>query len=182
MMAGHILVMNVISPLLAASLTVRPRALPCWLGRGDVLAAAGGLQIVVLWSVHAPPLVGHLSAATHVLVQGILFASALFFWSAVFLQDGPHRWRGVLVLLVTGKLFCLLGVLLVFAPRLLYAPLAHGPAALSPTLADQQFAGLLMVVACPSSYVLAAIVIASRWLSDISRTMPDPIACTMGDR
>jgi len=30
-------------------------------------------------------------------------------------------------------------------------------------LADQQMAGLLMLVACPLTYVLAAIVIAARW-------------------
>ena len=91
-----------------------------------------------------------------------IVASALWFWLAAFAQVGAHRWRALVALLISGKLFCLLGVLLVFAPRPLYlhATLQEGHAA----LADQQLAGLLMVVACPLSYVLAGVVIATRWV------------------
>ena len=49
----------------------------------------------------------------------------------------------------------MLGALLVFAPRPIYSSGHHGF-----DLADQQLAGLLMLAACPLSYVLAAIVIA----------------------
>ena len=182
-MAGHILVMNAISPLLALSLAGQ-RVLPRSLGRGSVLAAASILQIAVLWGAHAPPLLAHVSGTAHLLLQVILLATALFFWSAVLSQDGSHRWRSLLVLLITGKLFCLLGVLLVFAPRLVYGPLSHGhdgPAA-SPILADQQFAGLMMIVACPLSYILAAVVIAARWLSDIAQHDVAPCRVGRGDR
>ncbi len=170
MMAGHILSMNVLAPLMAVSFAGVLNARAQLLGRGKVLATAGALQIVVLWSVHAPAVMAHLSGAAHLLLQAILFGTALFFWSAVLSQDGRHRWRALLVLLITGKLFCLLGVLLVFAPRLLYAPLLHGHDAsgVPPMLADQQFAGLMMIVACPLSYVLAAVLIAAQWLNDIS--------------
>lgn len=173
MMAGHILSMNVLAPLLAVSFAGTMSSGAGGLGRGRVLAAASILQIVMLWSVHAPSsLIPHLSGTAHLL----LFGTALFFWSVVFAQEGRHRWRALLALLITGKLFCLLGVLLVFAPRLLYAPLSHGhdESMVSPMLADQQFAGLIMIVACPLSYVLAAILIAGQWLNDISREDAGP--------
>jgi putative membrane protein len=66
-------------------------------------------------------------------------------------------------LLVTGKLFCLLGALLVFAPRSLYLLQNGHEAHFGPiTIEDQQLAGLLMLLACPLSYLLAGVVIASR--------------------
>ena len=174
MMAGHILSMNVLAPLIAVGFSGALSARARLLGRGKVLAAASILQIVVLWSVHAPSVVAHLSGTAHLLLQGILFGTALFFWSAALSQEGRHRWRALLALLITGKLFCLLGVLLVFAPRLLYAPLSHDASAVAPMLADQQFAGLIMIVACPLSYVLAAVLIAAQWLNDISREEAGP--------
>jgi len=37
-------------------------------------------------------------------------------------------------------------------------------------LADQQLAGLLMVTVCPITYVLAAVVLISRWFQTLSDT------------
>ena len=77
---------------------------------------------------------------------------------------------------MTGKIACLLGVMLIFSPRLLYSAspgqhvhLGLHEIAAAPTLADQQFAGLLMIAACPLSYLLAGVVIAARMISDIGR-------------
>ena len=171
MMAAHILLMNAIAPVLVLTLVERLGAGARFLQRGDVLIGASIIQLVLLWGVHAPPVIERLASdGAHLLTQAALFAAALLFWSAVFAQNGAHRWRALLALLITGKLFCLLGILLVFAPRVLYAAFAHGHdgPAFSPMLADQQLAGLMMVVACPLSYVLAAIVIAARWLEEIS--------------
>jgi putative membrane protein len=80
-------------------------------------------------------------------------------------QAGAARWLAMGALLITGKLFCLLGVLLVFTPRLIYPELASVRDAAA--LSDQQLAGLTMIVACPASYVLAGIVIAWRWLHEL---------------
>ena len=67
-----------------------------------------------------------------------------------------RRWHAIPALLLTGKLVCLLAVLLVFAPRALYGTAhAHGVSALD----DQHLAGLLMIAACPLSYLVAAIMI-----------------------
>jgi len=178
-MTGHILLMNVLAPALAV-------ASGGALGRASL--RAGGLvaptlvQLVLLWGWHAPP---SLSAAMdrpllHILMQASLLAAALWFWGAVAgtaatgegsgnqrsgQQGSGGQWRALLALLSTSKLFCLLGVLLTFAPRPLYPGLApHGAAALEP-LTDQQLAGLMMLIACPLSYLVAAVVVASRWLT-----------------
>jgi putative membrane protein len=170
-MAVHILSMNVLAPL-AALAVLRAEGRPSvhqWLERS--LAAATILQLALLWGSHLPsmmPFVVH-GSGTGAIVHGLLLASALWFWLATFSQPGARRWRALVALLVCGKLFCLLGVLLVFAPRPLYLPHAalHDGAGHA-ALADQQLAGLLMVVACPLSYVLAGIVIAARWLGDVA--------------
>jgi len=99
------------------------------------------------------------------LMQATLFFSALWFWLTVFNQTGEHLWRAVIALLLTGKLFCLMAVLLIFAPRVLY-----GMTAMPIELADQQLAGLLMVTVCPITYVLAAVVLISRWFQTLSDT------------
>jgi cytochrome c oxidase assembly factor CtaG len=39
----------------------------------------------------------------------------------------------------------------------------------APSLADQQLAGLLMIAACPLSYLLAGLVIASRMIKELGR-------------
>jgi putative membrane protein len=50
-------------------------------------------------------------------------------------------------------------VLITFAPRAIYGH-AHAGA-----LADQQLGGLIMLIVCPLTYILAAVVIVTRWLS-----------------
>jgi putative membrane protein len=64
------------------------------------------------------------------------------------------------------RLFCLLGAIFVFAPRPLFAH--HGGVSLE----DQQLAGLLMIVACPLTYVVAGTVIAARWVLALEGDRP----------
>ena len=128
------------------------------------------LQLVLLWMWHAPPAFD--AAMGDPTVMGAmhlsLLASACWFWLSVFSVDDEHRWQAIAAILVTGKLFCLLGALIAFSPRALYqvacvsdacraAPAAFG-------LADQQMAGSMMLIACPLSYVLIGTVVAARWL------------------
>lgn len=167
MMAGHILLMNVVAPLLAVLLRDRPEA------TGRALLAASLLQLTLLWAVHLPAVMAwHHHSGLLPAFGALLLASAFWFWRAVLGQTGARRWRGLLALLLTGKLYCLLGVLLVFAPR----PLYPGHASQPMLLADQQQAGLLMVVACPLSYVLAAVIIAAGWISALDRESRRPAA------
>jgi putative membrane protein len=165
LMGTHILMMNVAAPALALALG-RMMSIPA--DSGAALAAPTCLQIALLWLWHAPGVMSgaHLPAA-HAAMQASLFAAALWFWLAVWSQIGSARWRSLFALLVTGKLFCLLGALLVFAPRLLdagHAPISSDAA----TIEDQQIAGLLMLAACPLTYVLAGIVISARWIGELA--------------
>jgi putative membrane protein len=146
-MAGHIALMNLAAPLAALGLAERlPRPRLFW--------AACLLQIVLLWFWHAPAL-HHLSMqpAGAVAMHASLFLAALAFWRLLLDTVEHTGWQALLALLLTGKLACLLGALLIFSPRLLYAGVA---------LDDQQLAGLLMIAACPASYLVAGVVVATR--------------------
>jgi len=161
-MLTHIIVMNLLVPGVLLSVPRR------WIRETwRYWPYATVAQLVLLWGWHSPPVLDAamgslaLMAAMHI----SLALAAAGFWAAIIDMPATGRWRSIFALLVTGKLFCLLGVLLVFAPRTLYGDMpAHGDGAamLSP-LADQQLAGLIMVVACPLTYVLAGIWIAARW-------------------
>ncbi len=159
----HIALMTVAAPVLASLLL----KLSAKSASVSMLFAAVTLQTALLFAWHSPLGIG-LAMKGHagtLLMQATLFSSALWFWFTVFNQTGEHLWRAVIALLLTGKLFCLIAVLLVFAPRVLY-----GMTAMPIELADQQLAGLLMVTVCPITYVLAAVVLISRWFQTLSDT------------
>lgn len=174
-MAMHILAMNAVAPLLAlAALAYRP-AWRVALSGGLVLSLVSALQIFTLWLAHAPAWIAFSLpwSPAHGASQLVLFAAALLFWLGIFSQRGTGRAQALLALLITGKMFCLLGALLVFSPRSVYAAdiweiCAPGTTA-AQRFADQQFAGLLMLTACPLSYVLAGITIAALWLRELDR-------------
>lgn len=174
-MAQHIFAMNVLGPLVAAARPPRLRA-----GRVPAAWFAAGAQLLLLFAWHAPRLqqAAAESAGLHAAMLVALTGSAVLFWGAVLADAAAGRWRALAVLLLTGKLACLLGALLIFAPRDLYGlpglalPFcATGPS----TLADQQLAGLLMTTACPLSYLVAGMVLAARMLG---RAEADPAAAS----
>lgn len=147
-MTQHLVLMNVAAPPAAVLLAARA---PVFGSRALWLAAAA--QLLLLWAWHLPGL--QQAAAASGLLQAAMFlllgSAALAFWLAVPAAEQAGGWRGVAGLLVTGKFACLLGALLIFAPRDLYglpglalAFCSSGPS----SLADQQLAGLLMVTAC----------------------------------
>jgi putative membrane protein len=168
-MAQHIVLMNVLAPLLAIAMA---RRLPNAARPG--LALATVLQLVLLWGWHAPPVMGMAiqSLPLHLTMQVTLLTAATWFWFAIVRTGGTGSWRAIVALLVTSKIFCLLAVLMVFAPRALYgfagSHYLHASAAAG-TLDDQQLAGLLMLVACPATYVLGGIIIAARWFAALER-------------
>ena len=164
----HIALMNLAAPLAAIVLV---RACPAGFDRAALLWTAAIVQIVLLWAWHAPP--AHRAATGSILISFVmhasLFVSALAFWTLLTRMSARNRWQVILSLLVTGKLACLLGALLIFSPRALYE-LSHGHHyATHSTLDDQQLAGLYMVVACPLSFVLAGIIVAAQVMRDLGR-------------
>jgi putative membrane protein len=156
----HIASMNVAAPLLAAWAIVR------WPTRGissSWLWSATLVQIVLLWAWHSPA-VHNLtvqSPALGMALHGVLFLAALLFWFTLLTISAAARWQTIPALLLTGKLACLLAALLIFAPRTLYESAAHlvHTTGHLPALDDQHLAGLLMITACPLSYLVAAVII-----------------------
>ncbi len=168
-MALHIATMNVLAPLLALWLCARGW-LGCSIERSPTLWAATLLQMALLWAWHSPPLqyASHASSLFGIALHSALLLAAVVFWSTII--AGARPWQSILALLLSGKLACLIGALLVFAPRPLYDAICYGQPASVDTaaaLADQHLAGLIMLAACPLSYVLAAIVLTTREIASL---------------
>ncbi len=169
----HIALMTVVAPVLA-SLLQKLRYSSAKPASVATLFAVITLQAALLFAWHSPPGIG-LAMEGHagaLLMQATLLFSALWFWLTVFNQTGEHLWRAVVALLLTGKLFCLIAVLLTFAPRVLYGVTATNTH-ITIDLADQQLAGLLMVTVCPITYVLAAVVLIYRWFQALCDSQSD---------
>lgn len=166
-MVQHVVLMSVVAPTIAYGLfSLRPNT--C-VAAGSWLVHATAIQILLIWAWHAPSIFvhAHEDAALMVLMHVSLFASAIAFWMSVAGVARIVPWKAIFALLGTGKLFCLFGALFIFAPRVLFE-LSHAHEASGHvTIDDQHLAGLIMVTACPLTYVTAALVIAARWLLDV---------------
>lgn len=171
-MAQHLFVMNVVAPLAGALFAGR---LPGIMNGVSAFWLVALLQIAALWLWHWPSvqLAAAASFPLHLALCAALAAAALAFWMLVIGAAGRNQWRGVLGLLITGKLACLLGVLMIFAPRdmyglpgLLFPLCSTGPSSLQ----DQQLAGLLMITACPLSYLVAGVVLAAQMLGRVEQS------------
>lgn len=154
----HIALVLVMAPLLAFGLEPWLRRWPVSLWRSTAIAAA------VFWAWHAPaPYAAALSSdAVYALMQLTLLASAVAFWTAVR-RSGATAAMGAI--LATTVSMGLLGALITFAGRPLYAP--HFASALrwgvSP-LEDQQLAGITMWAPGSIAYLAAAMWIGWHWL------------------
>lgn len=167
-MMQHLVLMNLIVPL--GVLLLHRHLQSCPIGRSWPWATA--TQIVLLWGWHSPAALSSvmLSPPLMALMHVSLMAAAAWFWASIAAMKAQDSWRALFALLVTGKLFCLLGALLVFAPNLLFdfSLAGHHPG-MAQTLGDQQMAGMLMLIACPLSYVAAGIALAGRWFLSLDR-------------
>ncbi|MBC7727526.1 MAG: cytochrome c oxidase assembly protein [Microbacteriaceae bacterium] len=155
----HIALVLVMAPLLAFGLEPWLRRLPSSLWSATAIAA------VIFWTWHAPaPYAAALSSVPiYALMQFTLLASAMGFWIAVR-KSGPTAAMGAI--LVTTVLMGLLGALITFAGRPLYAP--HFASTLSwgvSPLEDQQLAGITMWAPGSMAYLAAAIWIGWRWMA-----------------
>jgi putative membrane protein len=163
-MAIHIAMMSVAAPLAAAALAAK---LPEFFARPRLLWAATAAQLALLWGWHIP-FAQQAALASHALqavMHSTLLLSSFCFWSSVVRLPATSQWQAIAALLLTGKLACLLSALLIFSPRLLYEAADHVM-----LLDDQQLAGLLMITACPLSYLIAAIVIATQLIRRLAET------------
>lgn len=161
-MATHAVAMNLFAPALCLIAGLRLHA-------RHVLLLASALQVALLAFWHTPPVMAHDGPIFRVLMHTSLISTACVFWGSIF-GSGRRPVDAIAALLVTGKLVCLGGAILVFAPRPLYvgAGHAHGPDAAG----DQQLAGLIMLATCSLAYMSGAIILFWRWLSDIGTAAP----------
>jgi putative membrane protein len=181
-MAGHVALMNVAAPLAALGLTRRAVQSTGMWAAPSVLWIVTLAQLAVLWASHSPAVQHHVQAehAGVVALHALLFLVALVFWLSV-LGAAAHRWQAMLALLVSGKFVCLLGVLFTFAPRPLFASLHARHLEQKVLLADQHLAGLLMIAACPLSYVLTAVALAVQAVNGLDETRArSPSASSFG--
>ena len=167
-MSIHIALMTLVAPVLAL-LFIQSSHPPAHSNTSHMLLLATAQQLLLFSLWHMPPSV-RLAMDSHagaLSMQAVLLFSAVWFWYAVFAQAEKGIWPAVAALLLTGKLFCLVGIILTSAPRVLYAGIASaGSMAIS--LADQHLAGLLMISFCPLTYVAVAILFISRWFNKLS--------------
>jgi putative membrane protein len=168
--AGRQMLLHVVAMTLVAPVVMYTLCRFQGLARDDPaprkLWAATALQALLFLVWHTPY---GMSTAMHksggeLLLQGSLLVAACMFWWTLLRLHRDQTGHAILALLFTGKLFCLVALLLTFAPRALYhaMPLEH-----------QQLAGLIMITICPLCYVASAIWLCWRWLRRIEQnTLP----------
>ncbi|MBV9512038.1 MAG: cytochrome c oxidase assembly protein [Caulobacteraceae bacterium] len=150
--AQHMLLVTLAAPLIAWARPgfERPALVP-----RPLLAAA--LFAGALWFWHAP---GPYAAtfrgpAVYWTMHLTLFGSAVWLWAALFEAAGERLGAGVAAIALTSLQMGLLGAVITFAARPLYAPhlLTTEAWGLSP-LQDQQLGGVVMWI--PAGTILAA--------------------------
>ncbi|WP_448502672.1 cytochrome c oxidase assembly protein [Sphingomonas sp.] len=152
----HVLIVAVAAPALAAALPRR--------AQGGMAGVALGLSTAILWGWHLPA--AYTAALDHPAVywamQVSLLASATWFWHALFARGASPATALVAVAAAVGQMG-LLGAILTFAPRPLYAHHLIAPYewGLTP-LQDQQLAGLIMWAPAMIPYFAIGVAIARR--------------------
>lgn len=155
----HVALAVLLAPLLVSAFALHERRIAVPL---PLLTA---VQALVFWAWHVPPLyaLALSSDAVFWLMQLTITGSAALWWARLRQRAAGEA---VLMLLATMVQMGLLGALIVFSGRALYAPhyLTTRDWGLS-VMEDQQIAGLIMWAPASAFYLLAAMVILYRSLS-----------------
>jgi putative membrane protein len=155
----HIVLLTALAPLLAQVPAILRIA------RRFSLGALTAAQLAILWAWHAP--VAYEAALSSDTVfwamQASLLGSAAPWWAKL---RQAHAGAAVISLLATMVLTGMLGALLTFAGRALYAPhwLTTQAWGMSP-LADQQLAGIIMWAPASAIYLIVACAVLYRALN-----------------
>lgn len=156
-MTMHMLVVGIAAPLISLGIAGTNYDPVPTLPRLFSPIPASVAELILVWTWHAPWL--HHVARGHLwglmMEQGSFLLAGLWVWLSAFGGEMPRsRQRsaaGVIGLLLTSMHMTLLGALLVFAPRPLYAHHeGYGP--LSP-LQDQNLGGAIMLVVGGVAYL-----------------------------
>jgi putative membrane protein len=168
-MTMHMIVVAVAAPLLTLGLSgTAADPVPVVPGFFAPIQASI-IELIVVWSWHAPALHHAARHATHVLLleQASFITAGLLLWLAVLGGDrDAQRVRGgagVAALLFTSMHMTLLGALFALANRPLFAHAPAEAAGLSP-LADQQLGGTIMLLVGGVSYMAGGLWLTARLL------------------
>jgi putative membrane protein len=202
-MAQHMLLLAVVPPLLLAGrpLATVAHALPArWARRlhrlsapattraGIALTAASVAHALAMWCWHLPSATAAALAddAVHWAMHGSFLLAGLWFWAALWrrIRDpDTGAGAGVIALVAVMMQMGLLGALLTFATRPLYADyVLRAPQLGLDPLADQQWAGVLMWVPSCVPYLAGALVLLWRGFERLGRDDPDRARTQAGDR
>lgn len=169
-MAMHVSVVAAAAPLIAFGLG-GSRYDP--LRRWPLLAAplaASALELLVIWSWHAPALhrLARSGGGMLVLEQLSFLLAGLAVWLTAFsgAADSRMRGAGIVGLLMTSMHMALLGGLLAVTPRPLYSLGCSGGAFGMTALEDQHWGGVLMLFAGGSSYLAGGLYLLARLLRE----------------
>lgn len=169
-MAMHMTVVVVAAPLIAIGIAGSrldlSAARPVWFA--PVVASL--LELVVVWSWHAPALhqIARTTAWGVVLEQASFLLTGLLVWLSAFGgydHESNRRAAGVVGLLLTSMHMTLLGTLLGLSSRALYPHVHYGDGTLglSP-LRDQHLGGALMLLVGGTVYLLGGLALVARLL------------------
>ena len=161
----HVLLAAVLAPMLVFAL---PERRTRWPGS---LALWTGFQALTFWLWHAPGLYAEALSSDLVYwaMQLTILGTAAGFWAALRRASGL---AAVGALLVSTVQMGVLGALITFAGRPLYAPhfLTTEPWGFS-ALEDQQVAGLIMWAPAAGLYLAAALFVTQRWFAREEREL-----------
>jgi putative membrane protein len=166
-MAGHMLLVAVAAPLLAAALARVAPLLTLRMAAWCPPVPASLLELVLVWAWHAPLLhrAARAGSAAWLVEQPAFLLAAFWLWATAFARDAAGRLargpEGILALLLTATHMTLLGVLLALAPRTLFA---HDHA----SLPDQEVGGVIMLTMGGIAYLVGGLVL----LAELLRAPP----------
>jgi putative membrane protein len=163
----HVVLATILAAALVAATGLHLRRLP------QSLSLLTAVQVLTFWAWHAPPVYAAALANDGVFwaMQLSITATAALWWARLRQVSAAGA---VTSLLATMMLMGVLGALITFAGRPLYAPhwLTVHAWGLSP-LDDQQLAGILMWAPASAIYLLAAMAILYRSLrGDAAEALP----------
>jgi putative membrane protein len=175
----HLAVTSVAGPLLALGFVARLPA--SGIGRRPLVLGlvASAAEMAVVWGWHLPPLHewAALGDAAFALQQASFLLGGMLVWLVAFGdRSRAATAAGVLVMLLTFVHMTMLGMLLAFAPTLIYSPVVcQGSFGLGP-LDDQRLGGALMAAAGGLPYLVGGLALAARLLrpTGLSADAPNP--------
>jgi putative membrane protein len=172
-MAGHMLLVAVAAPLLAAALARGAGHLTRRMAALCPPVPASLLELLLVWGWHAPALhrAARAGGVAHLAEQAAFLLAGFWLWATALARDAAGRPargpEGILALLLTATHMTLLGVLLALAPRALFAH-GHTPPADPVLLADQELGGIIMLTVGGIAYLAGGLSL----LAELLRALP----------